>query len=448
MRDVSPGRYRPTNQDFDRMWEEGLFILDANVLLNLYRYSDETRGELVAVLHGIKERLWLPYQAANEFLTRRLDVIHQKRKDYEKLCEGLEEARDEVEDKMKRLHRDQVVEAEDLVKKVRRALDELLAHLEKRGEGLPDESNSPDDDEVWRILDELFLGRIGNPYSSERRKKLLEEGRRRYEDRVPPGYMDQDKDKGKDDRDGGERRFGDFLVWCQILDKAEQEKRPVVFVTDDRKEDWWWKSHGKTIGPRPELVEEARHKAGVLFHMYRPDRFMAEASERGLVEKAVSEEAIGEAKELASLEGDTIEPYGYWQTLEDDLNVRARRSQIDLLRVLAEELFGEDGITRLEARIGKPLEEISRTEADEWIDYLTPSFKASDDLRSPPRDEMVVKLVEILGRQGALANIRPELLVELINEMSEEDLQDLLRPGSPRLRPLLRELRILGAHER
>ena len=52
---------------------------------------------------------------------------------------------------------------------------------------------------------------------------------------------------------------------------------------------------------------------------------------------------------------------------------KARKSQVDLLKTLAEELRGENGVARLESRIGKPLSELSRTEADEWIDRLTPA---------------------------------------------------------------------------
>ncbi len=51
---------------------------------------------------------------------------------------------------------------------------------------------------------------------------------------------------------------------------------------------------------------------------------------------------------------------------------KARKSQIDLLKTLAEELRGENGVERLEAKIGKSLSELSRAEADEWIDRLTP----------------------------------------------------------------------------
>ncbi len=52
---------------------------------------------------------------------------------------------------------------------------------------------------------------------------------------------------------------------------------------------------------------------------------------------------------------------------------KARKSQVDLLRTLAEELRGENGVARLEGRIGKPLAELTRAEADEWIDRLTPA---------------------------------------------------------------------------
>ncbi len=52
---------------------------------------------------------------------------------------------------------------------------------------------------------------------------------------------------------------------------------------------------------------------------------------------------------------------------------KARKSQVDLLRTLAEELRGENGVSRLEGRIGKMLSELTRAEADEWIDRLTPA---------------------------------------------------------------------------
>jgi hypothetical protein len=51
---------------------------------------------------------------------------------------------------------------------------------------------------------------------------------------------------------------------------------------------------------------------------------------------------------------------------------KARKTQVDLLKTLAAEWAGEGGVERLEKRVGKPLTDLSRSEADEWIDRLTP----------------------------------------------------------------------------
>lgn len=51
---------------------------------------------------------------------------------------------------------------------------------------------------------------------------------------------------------------------------------------------------------------------------------------------------------------------------------KARKSQVDRLRGLAKEARGDNGVERLETRIGKPLADLTRDEANEWIDKLSP----------------------------------------------------------------------------
>lgn len=55
---------------------------------------------------------------------------------------------------------------------------------------------------------------------------------------------------------------------------------------------------------------------------------------------------------------------------------KARKSQVDLLKTLAVEWAGEGGVERLEKRIEKPLKDLSRAEADTWIEKLTPEESA------------------------------------------------------------------------
>lgn len=55
---------------------------------------------------------------------------------------------------------------------------------------------------------------------------------------------------------------------------------------------------------------------------------------------------------------------------------KAPQSQTDFLKTLAEEWAGDNGVSRLENRIGKSLDELTREEATEWIERLTPADNA------------------------------------------------------------------------
>lgn len=52
MRDLFPGFYRPSEEEFHRVWQEGIFVLDTNVLLNLY-YPEEARNEFLNLMRNI-----------------------------------------------------------------------------------------------------------------------------------------------------------------------------------------------------------------------------------------------------------------------------------------------------------------------------------------------------------------------------------------------------------
>jgi hypothetical protein len=79
MRRAFPGYYRPTEDEFSELWNGCLFAFDANVLLNLYRYSLETSNEFLTILSEISDRLWIPHQAALEYQRRRVDGIPPKK---------------------------------------------------------------------------------------------------------------------------------------------------------------------------------------------------------------------------------------------------------------------------------------------------------------------------------------------------------------------------------
>jgi hypothetical protein len=79
VRSEFPGYYRRTDEELSKIWEDGIFVLDTNVLLNLYRYSTGTREELLGVLRGVRSHLWILHQVAEEFLRNRQTVIRDRK---------------------------------------------------------------------------------------------------------------------------------------------------------------------------------------------------------------------------------------------------------------------------------------------------------------------------------------------------------------------------------
>jgi hypothetical protein len=95
------------------------------------------------------------------------------------------------------------------------------------------------------ILDKvllLFDGKVGDPYDITALQKLYKEGEERYSREQPPGFMDA-KEKNN------ERKYGDFILWKQILDFAKAESCSIIFVTGEKKEDWWIRKNGRIVFP-------------------------------------------------------------------------------------------------------------------------------------------------------------------------------------------------------
>jgi len=68
MKSRLPEYFEPSETEIKDIWNNGTIVLDANVLLNLFRYSKTSREELIKIIKHYKNRLWLPYQVAFEFL--------------------------------------------------------------------------------------------------------------------------------------------------------------------------------------------------------------------------------------------------------------------------------------------------------------------------------------------------------------------------------------------
>jgi hypothetical protein len=131
LRDKFPGYYRRTDEELEAIWRDGLFVLDASVLLNLYRYSEGTRKELLGVLWGVQERLWVPHQAAEEFHRRRLNAIKEQKEAYSEVCNFLSVSSQALAKEIKSIHKGPAEEITELLQSARATFDQLLAEVKK-----------------------------------------------------------------------------------------------------------------------------------------------------------------------------------------------------------------------------------------------------------------------------------------------------------------------------
>lgn len=55
-----------------------MIVLDANVLLDLYRITPDARRQVLETLRDVADRLWVPHQAALEFSRNRKEAVRDR----------------------------------------------------------------------------------------------------------------------------------------------------------------------------------------------------------------------------------------------------------------------------------------------------------------------------------------------------------------------------------
>lgn len=281
--------YKLKENELQNHWEKDIFCFDANVLLNLYRYSPNTREAFFSLLEKVKDRIWITYQAAFEYQKNRLVVINAQREAYKDIRETLTKKKGEIEAKLNSFKKHPYLQTAELKKQIESAFDSIGRDLDKLEGKHPDYL---DNDPVWEKLSTLLDGKVGDDFSKDDLEKLYRDGKKRYDEKVPPGYMDM-KEK---QNEGNRSLYGDIIVWKQVIEKAKTGGDSIILITDDLKEDWWYKFKGKTISPRPELIKEFREETNKRINIYQADKFL-EMANKNLAQQT-TKEAIQEVRNV------------------------------------------------------------------------------------------------------------------------------------------------------
>lgn len=298
--------YIPLSSDEKkRIWEEGVFVLDANALLNMCRYSKQSCDELLEIIKKHKENLWLPYQVAMEFFNNRLGVIEGIRNNFDGLLAKVSKTSDILEKELnfKEFRPDTALNIDQIRKDIKNFEKRTISKINS----LKEKFEENDKDVLLEEILTLYDGKVGDDYDTNVLDNIYSEGEKRYKENIPPGFADW-KEKEKK---GKRHVFGDLIWWKQAIDYAKANNKDLVIVTDDRKEDWWYKVAGKTISPRVELIREFdKETGGQRFLMYKPHQFMEVAKD--LDRAQVSDSSIKEVEETSSIDRNQLmSMYGF-----------------------------------------------------------------------------------------------------------------------------------------
>lgn len=268
-----------SEDEYKRIWESAVIVVDTNILLNFYRYSDDTKREMFKILTNLKDRLWIPYQIAKEYFKNKNNVMVNSYDEYTKLGNSLKDlfntSINEINTK-KNSHLKCKSEIVKILEESNKKVEELLLK-EKEGKKPTFEENN-----VENKIIELFNTSIGTDFSEEEYINLKTEGQRRIKNKIPPGYKDDQKEEN-----------GDYYIFSSMIKKSKQISKDFIFITDDVKEDWFNKVNGEKHGGRYELLNEFYNETGNLLMIYTSDGFV-KAYNKNIAKQKTNEKFVDE----------------------------------------------------------------------------------------------------------------------------------------------------------
>ncbi|MEH1165500.1 PIN-like domain-containing protein [Micromonospora sp. CPCC 205539] len=295
---LTPQQMSPPGSVAKKFFEDAAVILDANVLLDLYRYTKAGREQVLSALElfAKRQRLWLPYQVGIEFSRNRASAVQGRLAQlsatgknvstkFQAASRLIRESREEVANLIREMTQDEDA-ADEVVELVADAdIDDVMKDwqkhlLEKLRRLKSEEAVSPQhvggNDPLLPQIAGLFAGAVGAPLAQGATRALVEIAiNYRYPNKIPPGFADGQKDTDL-------RAAGDYIIWEEMISFATSLAKPrsLIFVSGDTKGDWYeLDNNGKPLRPWPALHEEMRSRAAAELLILTPKEFLRGAHE-------------------------------------------------------------------------------------------------------------------------------------------------------------------------
>lgn len=234
-------------------------VFDANAWLNLYNIPMIALQEIICGINQHLEKFWIPNQVFIEYKrnqrTKKDAVVGLFRNAQSDSYREINISKDRVLQKIDTLKKQNHIWENDLKDDIIEKYDELINLVKEGYQDLEskygDDIKSIKDRDIVDELVEVLFSKTERDFSIIEKMNICEEGEIRYKYRIAPGYTDAGK---KEEGNDFTRKYGDLLIWKEMLRKVKGTATNMIFVQEERKKDWLAEKSGCTLAK--VLIEE------------------------------------------------------------------------------------------------------------------------------------------------------------------------------------------------
>ncbi|EDO1167513.1 TPA: hypothetical protein LWJ61_002810, partial [Listeria innocua] len=252
---------------------DNIIILDTNYLLEVIKSPTIVSKQYVEAIEKVKKNIYIPYLVALEFnfnkSTRKKIKIYEIDNYKSNIITNIKKVKEKIED-IPFINSDN---KEAFTKEILALTKTYSEDIQSLIDTTIQSMVTNEQEELYSRLITIIENSIGDPYTQKWIESIEEEGKTRFEGKIPPGFDDTTKDNSEDSvrRYGGlsyHKKFGDLLIWKDIIEfskKSIKQGKKVIFVTDDgkskSKKDLLYKVRHLTVGPNIYLMNELQKEA-------------------------------------------------------------------------------------------------------------------------------------------------------------------------------------------
>lgn len=284
-----------TNKTLDNK----IIVFDSNVWLDLYKLPPVT---IVMIANSIESKIdnfWLPNQVYIEF-NRHL----KKNRDYAVLrFENLKsnslslinDTKNSIHQEFLNLKNNDIFDISELHMQFNSEIEKVSKLLKKGLEKIDEEYKQdvqcilPENDVIQDVVEKLRSRSFGKGFNIKELLAIYEEGEVRFKYNLPPGVTDINKDKHEDTDTYLARKYGDLIIWKEILRMVNEINKDIIFVENEKKADWW-ESRGSKMMSKILANEFLTSTDKKSIEMYRFEDFLEiYGEELGIPHKSIKE---------------------------------------------------------------------------------------------------------------------------------------------------------------